>query len=139
MAANLYVVDTSVVGAWFIKDEFSGAAERFRDAIIDSRIQVSCPDFLLLELVNMLLWKYIPGDDILAAVRSITEVTLDFIPLTSVNSELLIRLALSHKLTSYDALYFALAEQLDAQLVSADGQLLKAAGSRGVHINDFQG
>lgn len=137
MADNFYVVDTSVIGAWFVKDDFSEAAERFREAIIGGRIQVSCADFLILELINMLLWKHIPEDDILAAVRSITEVTIDFIPLTFVNSKSLIHLALAHRLTSYDTFYFALAEQFDARVVSADKALLKAAGSRGIHIKDF--
>lgn len=138
MAVNPYVVDASVVGAWFIKDEFSEAAERFREAIVNSRIQVSCPDFLLLELVNMLLWKQVPQGDITAAVSSLTNVTIDFVPLTAVSSDLLINLASSHTLTSYDALYLALAEQLEARLISADKALLKAAGSRGVHVNDFK-
>ena len=138
MVDNFFVVDTSVVGAWFIQERFSESAARFRNAIVNGQVRVSCPDFLLLEVVNVLLWKDILPTDIAAALTTLKEVDIDFIPLTSVDFEMLIKLARSQKLTSYDALYLAIAEHFDARLISADGALLKAAGARGVHVDDFE-
>lgn len=138
MVGNFFVVDTSVVGAWFIKDRFSASAARFRDAIVNGQVHVSCPDFLLLEVVNMLLWKDISPEDISAALTTLKEVDMDFIPLTAVNFNMLITLATSQRLTSYDALYLTIAEQRDIRLIFADGALLKGAGARGIHIEDFR-
>ena len=138
MADKIYVVDTSAIGAWFIHDEFSPGAERLRDAISAGQVQVSCPDFLLLELANLLIFKHVERSDIATAVQTLTQVNIDFIPLTAINFDLLIELATAHNLTSYDALYFALAEQKEAILLSADKALLRAAGPRGLHINDFR-
>jgi len=59
MADKSYVVDTSAIGAWFIQDEFSPGAERLRDAISAGQVQMYCPDFLLLELANLLIFKRI--------------------------------------------------------------------------------
>lgn len=115
------VIDTSVAFKWFdvaeggVEGALSLARQHQRD-----EIALVAPAHLPLEILNVLVRRRAEPADIEMAARFISEVDLLIAP---VNESLLVdaaRIAAAERLTLYDAVFIALAAQLDAELVTAD-------------------
>jgi len=72
--------------------------------------------------VNALLCRGTSADDALSAIRFLDDVTLLVVPLGPDLLADAARLASSGRLALYDAVFVALAAELDAELVTADRQ-----------------
>jgi predicted nucleic acid-binding protein len=122
------VIDASVAVKWFLLEPGSDAAT----ALLEVRDTLSAPDLVLAEVGNV-LWKrcrqsLITAEEALSAVGELRRMFSHLYPLPPLAhraTDLSIRL--DHP--AYDCYYLALAESLDATLVTADRRLADLAGS----------
>lgn len=86
----------------------------------------------------MIVGKKLSADGGLAAVDRFLAVPV-LLSSTSDLSHQALRLALDHSGTFYDALYLALAEREDLQVLTADGRMTRAFAKLGrtLHLADF--
>ncbi len=133
--ADRVVIDVSVAIP-LVRTEATSATvkARFRQWRTSGMVMVVPAQFWL-EITNVLLRRHRrPGSAVIAAVHQLDE--LGFETVETDRSMILVALHLAERfvLTTYDAVYLALAESLDAQLFTNDRALLLAAGERGVGI-----
>ncbi len=138
---EVIVVDTSVVLKWYAAEEHAEAAETLHSP----GRELHAPDLLLIEVDNVLCtWLRSRGVDeakaqtIRAALRSAGVRLHISTPLLDPAFDL----AAGTGVSIYDSLYVALAEQLDAEMVTSDERLLRdlkgtAFAKRVVHVADF--
>ena len=126
------VVDASVVIKWVVEED--GTAE----ALALRRQKLIAPDLIVAECANI-LWKKVRRTELSAeeagiASRLLANADLDLRPTRSLmNTALEIAIQLDHP--AYDCLYLALAEQNDAEFVTADSRLVAKA----LAFDRFQG
>ena len=129
------VVDASVAVKWFRQEEGSSRATELARRILDDQCRAHAPQWLLIEVLNALRWKREASEQ--EAVKSLTDIQSFGIQFHAMTPELARRaLACSwrHGLTMYDASYVALAETLQAPLITADEGILKSLGPTGLAI-----
>ena len=122
---NVIVVDASVLAVALGDDGTDG--QRARERLADETL--AAPELVDLEVVSV--WRRQVAAKLMPAQRATGAVAdLEDLPLhRSSHRPLLPRIwKLRHVLTSYDAAYVALAEALDAVLVTADARLSRASG-----------
>lgn len=122
-----FVVDASVVAAWFLPNEDSAVAD---EALARLKTQDAlAPDLLSHELRNILSSaerrKRISADDIFAILMRFSSLPLTLSP--SIDHVSIIRLAQKHALSAYDAAYLSLAIAHNAPLATHDRKLAAAA------------
>lgn len=130
MPLQRVVVDASAALKWVLEEEGSPDALKLLD-----RDVLHAPDFLLLEVANVLWTKVrraaLSRSDADAAFQTLAAVPIALTPLAE-----LIRparsLAFALDLTVYDAVYAALAQQLDCPLATADQKLAQAMTAAGL-------
>jgi predicted nucleic acid-binding protein len=134
-ALMAFVVDASIVAAWFLPDETNDIAD-----LALSRLEnedALAPDLLLHEMRNILLMaerrKRIIMEDVLTIFSRIENMPIDII--TDRDSISIVRLARQHNLTAYDAAYLSLALHLKVPLVTADAKLAAAAKMENILLN----
>jgi predicted nucleic acid-binding protein len=121
------VVDASILAAAIGYDDAEG--ERARTAI--ERADLCAPELVDLEVASV--WRRdcaagrLPAARARAALSDLADLPL----MRASHSDLLVRVwQLRDNLTPYDAAYVALAEALDAPLLTGDGRLARAPGPR---------
>ena len=134
-----FVVDASVVGAWLLPDETNALAERAMARLQDE--DALAPDLLWHEVRSLLLTAArrhrIAGDDIVALLSRLADTPLKNAgPGDGVE---IVRLALFHQLSAYDAAYLALAGLQKLPLATADTRLAAAARAEGVPLMEAGG
>lgn len=138
----MVVVDTSVLVKWFLQENHSDEALLLRDALRDGLVRGACPDFALVELGNVLRYKFPVGDvdRTKASVRSVTGLGMKVIASSPGIVSDAIGLAYAHDLAVYDAIFVALARDLGYPLVTADEALIARTAALGfvVHIRDWR-
>ncbi|UFP93138.1 type II toxin-antitoxin system VapC family toxin [Gloeobacter morelensis] len=123
------VVDSSTVVKWFFPEVLTGQALALRRAWESSNVELIAPTLLLTEVGNV-VWKkqrnalvtYEEGAQIVSHLLALE------LPLVKVQNLLprAYQLAGIFQRTVYDALYLALAEQMEAEFVTADLRLCNA-------------
>lgn len=123
-----YVVDASVLVKWFLheQEEDRDRAVALRDLHISGRSTIFIPQLALLEVLNAV--RFSPkGDeeDGEMALEALHDLHLETKPpdldvLRKANA-----IAWAYKITIYDALYVALAEQVGYPLITADEVMVK--------------
>ncbi len=120
---SVIVLDASAVAKWFVREDGSEEMRRVREKIVEGELEGHAPEFILIEIANLLRYaKNATLDDARNAVRSL-EILLSL----EVDRKLLegaIELAFKEGITVYDSLYVALARSLGTMLVTYDGELL---------------
>jgi predicted nucleic acid-binding protein len=131
MAAARVVVDASVALKW-VMDE-PGSTEAL--ALLEGQHVLNAPDFLLVEVANVLWVKLRRGlierDAADLAFEAVSAVPVAYMPL----DELILparSLAQAMDLTVYDALYAAAAQRLSCPLFTADAALARAVDRLGL-------
>jgi len=121
------VVDSSVIVAALID---TGAAGTWAEQIIDGRA-LCAPELVQVEATNVLRRleraKKITTAEANGAQADLTQLEIELFPFEPFSSRIW---ELRHTLTSYDAWYVAVAEELDFPLATLDERLAKAQGSR---------
>ncbi len=129
------VIDSSAALAVVLNEDDSASIDREIRLWTSRRAQILVPELFWIEVANTLIRRYRqPFDVVLETVA-----TIDRIGVTTVRSDRAAVLAaiastLEHGLTAYDATYLALAESLEANLLTLDRELAAAAGDRAVKL-----
>jgi predicted nucleic acid-binding protein len=129
--SQVFVLDASVAVKWYVKEDMRGIALRLRDHFVSDLVDLEAPSLLLYEVGNAL--RHHPGStavDCAEAVRGLRNIGLVFHELDDRLSGLAANLAYDEKVTFYDAVYLALAKDLDAMLITADVNLRDQIGEQ---------
>ena len=130
-----FVIDNSVVSAWFLENEVTPYGEAIAARLLDE--QAHAPALWELEFINVLRTACLRGrmtaahaQNVVAEIEALPiEVDRALVP----RSEML-ALALRFGLSSYDAAYLELALRLQLPIATKDGTLHDAAIASGVGV-----
>jgi predicted nucleic acid-binding protein len=123
------VVDASVIVKWFLPEADHDRARGLLDELQGPAIAAFAPELALAEVGNT-LWKRTQSATPMLTVDQALRATaaLEQLPLTWQRHRPLlgraVALAIHARVTAYDALYAALALQLDALFITADARLI---------------
>ncbi|WHA43378.1 type II toxin-antitoxin system VapC family toxin [Agrobacterium larrymoorei] len=127
-----FVVDASVVAAWFLPDEANELAEKALQRLESE--DAFAPDLLAHELRNILVMaerrKRIEPEDVLSIL-----LRFNSLPITLVSGDdavSIVKLARQHALSVYDAAYLALSVGRSMPLATMDKKLFAAAKAEDV-------
>ena len=123
-----YVVDASVIVKWFLHHQEADRdrALALRDLHISGRSTIYIPQLALLEVLNAI--RFSPKadeEDGETALEALQDLHLE---IRSADVDVLRKanaIAWAYKITIYDALYVALAEQVGYPLITADEVMIK--------------
>lgn len=127
------ILDASVAMKWFVDEEWSDAAEALRIGVHNSGGTFTCPPHFRGEVTNALYQLLRRG--LLSSEEAVAAITrfaaIEFIVFSDPNLyESAFALARRYQLaTIYDALYLAVAQELQVPLWTDDRRLLNALGS----------
>jgi predicted nucleic acid-binding protein len=128
------VVDASVSASWLFKDEKDLHAEQALQSLGEAHGLV--PQLWHYEMRNIMLVAQRRGrlsqDGMISRINALDDLPLETD--TDPDLDYALTLAEAHALSFYDAFYLELALRRQARLSSLDGQLVKAARSKGVKI-----
>jgi predicted nucleic acid-binding protein len=121
----IIVIDASVAAKWFFQEEHSDAALD----LLGNPFDLKAPDFLYLELESLLCKrtrrKELSIEEALEMDIEIRSMPISSYPLAELR-ERAFELALETRSSIYDCLYLALAEALEAPMVTADRKFFQA-------------
>ena len=127
----MIVLDASVALKWFLTEEDEDIAVQIKTNFIEGREEIAVPELLLSEISNVLRYK--PSFN-KKAVKDAVSTILDMgVTIFTPNLwlyEQAISIAYDYNLTVYDALYAALASELECPLITADESLKDALPAR---------
>lgn len=135
MNAPMLVVDASVAVKWFASESESDLdrAVELQRRHRDGLIVLTAPALLYYEVVNALRFSSNLGPgDITQAIQSLFDIDILTIHPEALALRKAALLALDKKLTVYDSVYLAVAEQLQAPLVTADRKFVRNIGEYGM-------
>lgn len=129
------VVDTSVVFKWFETKDESGvqAACELMDAQAESRLLLAAPSLLPHELTNALLSRGVDPSRVLRAIHALRELRLAVIEPGQSVLQAAIEIHAEERISYYDAIFAALAADLEVPLVTADRKQARTRACR-VHL-----
>lgn len=123
-----YVVDASVLTNWFVRHEEPDRkkALALKDIHVSGHSSIFIPELAFLEVLNAIRFgSRVSEEDGAAALEGLRDLHLQVKP---TDHDLLRKanaIAWAYKITIYDALYVALAEQLGYPLITADETMIK--------------
>jgi predicted nucleic acid-binding protein len=121
---NAYVVDASVLVKWFVDEDDRDRAIALRDLHTTGRSILYVSELTFLEILNA--FRYAPKAREAHAAEALQILQDLHLQLKPTDFDLLRRtnaIAWAYKITIYDALYVALAEQLGYPLITADEKM----------------
>jgi predicted nucleic acid-binding protein len=121
---QVLILDASVAVKWYVKEEMRDIALKVRDRFVSGLVELEAPSLILYEVGNAL--RYHPGSaatDCAEAVAQLRNIGLVFHELDDDLTSEAATLAYKEGITFYDAVYLALADALEARLVTADTNL----------------
>jgi predicted nucleic acid-binding protein len=128
MAAEKVVIDASVVAKWFLEEVYSTEALLLRDKYIAGEIELASPCIMPYEVLNALRYSSVYSKDALVGVvRSLERYGIELWDLRRAYGQKVAEVAMDIDITVYDASYVALAEILNARLVTADEEIVTKA------------
>ena len=120
----IFVVDASVAVKWYVKEVMRDKALEIRQHFVSELIELEAPTLLVYEVGNAV--RHHPGStsaDYAEAVKQLHNLGLVMHGLDGQIVDTAANLAFEEKLTFYDAVYLALAKNLETMLVTADQKL----------------
>jgi predicted nucleic acid-binding protein len=126
------VVDTSVALKWFLPEPEHAAADDLLAAFLSGDVGLYAPDLLLIEAASALWRRSVVRKELIALDAKAIYRDLLSLPLSFQASERLaagaFSLAIAHRHSTYDAVYCALALEMDCELITADATLVAKLG-----------
>jgi len=118
----IFVVDSSVAYKWFNTDNESSVTDALSllRKHVNAQALLAAPAHLPAEVFNGLRYSNLDHDSISLAAEALDEMELIYFPLAVDLLQHALQIAFSYDLTINDALFPALAVQLDCELVTAD-------------------
>ncbi len=128
-----YVVDASVAVEYLLR---TPSGRRIENVIHDR--QLAAPEMLDAEILSILR-RHVASEKVPASRAETLLRDLEAVPIRRVPHRRLVVTAWKHRhnVSAYDALYVALAELLDAPLLTADGRLMRAP-NLGIAVHHVQ-
>jgi predicted nucleic acid-binding protein len=134
------VGDASVALAWLLEESAPAWVTGLWDAVTDGRVDVDVPTFFWLEIGNRLIRQLdVAGEQVLEGIIRLEALSFRTIELDRSLRLLAIHLAQRFRLSTYDAIYLALAETSDVPLATLDRRLGAAAAALGRRYGDDPG
>jgi predicted nucleic acid-binding protein len=139
--SQAYVVDASVGIKLFLVEPLAEVAERLFDQLaVSPLVPLYVPDLFYVECANI-LWKYVrrfgyPAENARQDVADLRALNLQ-VAATADVLETAFNLALQFEITTYDASYVALAQQLGLPLVTADTTLVRKLVRSGLDVRSL--
>ena len=129
----LYVIDAGVVVKWFIPEVDSAIAHQLLERYLQGVDTPVAPDLLIAECGNV-LWRRcrqgdITPDEATDSLADLLTLNVPLVPATRLVQSAL-QLALQHQRTVYDALYLALAQERNCDLITADERFFNALSAQ---------
>jgi predicted nucleic acid-binding protein len=129
----LYVIDAGVVVKWFIPEVDSDIAHQLLKRYLQGVDTPVAPDLLVAECGNV-FWRRcrqgdITPDEATESLADLLTLNVPLMPATSLVPSAL-QLALQHQRTVYDALYLALAQERNCDLITADERIFNALSAQ---------
>jgi predicted nucleic acid-binding protein len=123
-----YVVDASVLTKWFVERNESDRerALALKEIHVSGRSTIQVTELTFLEVLNAI--RYGSGTSEQHGARAIAALEALHLKVTDADFQLLRKanaIACAYKITIYDALYVALAEQVGYPLITADEVMVK--------------
>lgn len=129
------VIDTSVALKWYLDENKSQSARKIYDNIKNGKIFAVAPEYILIEVTNVLLKHYkISVVEIIDVVNDLHNLGIEFIAQSVISFERLINTSSTHKLAIYDALFLECAHISGYKLITADSLLAKSDPKRVILI-----
>jgi len=121
-SSPVFVVDSSVAYKWFNADNESSVSEALTllRKHVDAEALLTAPAHLPAEVFNGLRYSKLDHQSLSLAAEALDEMELIYFPLSASLLKHALEMALAYDLTIHDALFPALAVQLDCELVTAD-------------------
>jgi predicted nucleic acid-binding protein len=123
------VVDGSVAAWWILPDEQSDASQQLLDAILLGKLRLVVPELWHYELINALKSSMPRGrvtrQEVNAALTRLRGIPLEAVSVDAQGHDTILAMAIETGLSAYDAAYVCLAESTGADLLSADGDILR--------------
>jgi predicted nucleic acid-binding protein len=122
------VVDASVALKWFLPESGSPGAENLLTAVLIGTVGLYAPDLLLIEAASA-LWrrsvvlKELTTADAKAIYRDLLTLPLSFQPSERLAASAF-SLAIAHRHSAYDSVYYGLAIEMNCEFVTADRKLV---------------
>ena len=132
LADSLVVVDSSVAVKWFKRagePNLDEALSLLQAHLTETQL-LAAPDSLRTEVLNA-LWSHRASEEGLrTAAQDLEGFRLQWFPIDGALSAEAGVLAARYRITVYDAVFAALANQLEAELLTADEQLARSGACR---------
>ncbi|MEO8511316.1 MAG: type II toxin-antitoxin system VapC family toxin [Chloroflexota bacterium] len=133
------VVDASVAIAIVLHEQLGDRLHRLLIRRARDGDPLIVPNTIWVEVVNVLARRYRQSaDEILESVATLDGLSFRTIDAGRVGLLSVIEAVVTHRLTAYDAVYLALAESSDADLLTLDQELAAAAGDRALPLGGGQ-
>lgn len=127
------VIDASVAAKWLLPDEQDFTAKLIKDEFAKRAISIYIPALLFYEVNNLLksaaLAKRIKSKETSRVYEAFLDLDFNVYWSKQILKDAL-KIALKLNLSSYDAAYVALAEDLQIPFYTADGRLVKQASNK---------
>jgi len=115
------VIDSSVAIKWFVDEPKSKRALDLLAQHDQNKITIIVPDVIRLEIINGLFYSYHFGiSQLKNTLNSLGSLELHFVSIDEIDMENAAFLMEKFTITSYDALFIALAQNIGCQLVTND-------------------
>ena len=134
---DLLVVDASVALKWVVHETGSTEAAVLLSRVMAGHLSLVAPEHLVGEVGNALrkrvAQRVLLADDAVAALDAVAEIGMELLG-GHERWRRSLRAALDWGVTTYDALYVLLAQDLGAELVTADLRLTETARARSLPV-----
>lgn len=120
------VIDASVVVKWFIEEIDSDKARFLRDKFIDGKIELTVPSLLYFEVLNALKYSQLfDQSELDDAGESLENYGFNVITIKDEIRKHMIKIAVDHEMSIYDASYLGLSIGLGKIYYTADEKIIK--------------
>jgi predicted nucleic acid-binding protein len=120
------VVDANVVVKWFIEENDSDKARFLRDKFIDGKAELFIPSLLYFEVLNALKYSQLfDASELNNAGESLENYGFKVIMIKNEIREHMIKVAVDHDISIYDASYLGLSIGLGKIYCTADEKIIK--------------
>lgn len=135
----LVVADASVIVKWFVEEEHTDAALRFREDYLDRVVDVASPDLLPYEVLNALRYNPVLGERHLKEIaEALDKYSLWLVPLEGELALRCVENAVRHGISVYDAAYISLGQIKETPVYTADRALMNRVQDERVrHISAY--
>ena len=125
------VIDANVVVKCFIEEKDSTKARILRDKFIGKEIKLITPSLLYFEVLNALKYsKLFNQAELNDAGESLENYGFNVITIKKKIREQMVKIAVEHDLSIYDASYFGLSIAIETILCTADEKIIKKLPQR---------